>query len=129
MDLTQSTMHDDFNHYSVLPRQTYTLTDYGHPNRFRDWVDVQKQGIPNDYARYVGPTEEFPFVWFSIALAGFTDQHTDPGLYEEHDGIVRRKQNQHFSLITSFHSNSDEISSTFCCIRMSSLQKAIFFSR
>ena len=59
--------------------------------RFRGWVDVQHQGVPNDYARYVGPTEKYPFVWLSIALAGSSAQHTDPGLYEEDSGIVERK--------------------------------------
>ena len=74
----------------ILPRQTSTLTDYGHPNRFRGWVDIQKQGVPNDYARYVGPTTEYAVIWLSIALAGLKEQHTDPGLYEEHCGIINR---------------------------------------
>lgn len=76
---------------SIKPRQTRTLTDFGKPNRFRGWVDVQGQGEKNDYARYVGPNDRFPFVWFSIALAGSEDQYTDPGLYEECSGLVRRK--------------------------------------
>ncbi len=76
---------------SVLPRQTLTLTDWGDLKRFHGWVDVQQQGVPNDYARYVGPNGEYSFVWFSIALAGSTHQYTSPGLYEEQSGIVKRK--------------------------------------
>ena len=76
---------------STRPRQTSTLTDYGHSTRFRGWIDVQNQGVPNDYARYIGPNEKYPFVWLSIALAGSTEQYTEPGLYEEHNGIVERK--------------------------------------
>ena len=75
----------------VLPRQTRTLTDWGHPRRFRGWVDIQQQGVSNDYAHYVGPKGEYPFVWLSIAPAGSTEQYTSPGLYEEHCGIVSRK--------------------------------------
>ncbi len=76
---------------SVLPRQTRTLTDWGYSTRFHDWVDVQGQGVPNDYARYVGPSVEYPFLWLSVALAGSTEQYTSPGVYEEQSGIVRRK--------------------------------------
>jgi hypothetical protein len=80
----------DNEHDAILPRQTWTLTDLGYSKRFYGWVDVQRQGVPNDYARYVGPTHDCPFVWLSIALAGSTDQYTSPGLYEEHSGIVIR---------------------------------------
>jgi hypothetical protein len=80
-----------FGNRSFLPRQNRTLTDWGHLKRFRGWVDVQHLEVPNDYARYVGPTDEYPFVWLSLALAGSNEQYTGPGLYEEHCGIVNRK--------------------------------------
>lgn len=76
---------------TILPRQTHTLTDLGSPTKFRGWLDIQKQGEANDYVRYVGPTEEYPFRWLSIAFAGSSEQHTPPGLYEEYGGIVTRK--------------------------------------
>ena len=76
---------------SISSRQTWTLTDLGHSTQFRGWVDVQRQGVPNDYVRYVGPTDEYSFIWLSIAFAGSTEQYTDPGLYVEHSGIVKRK--------------------------------------
>jgi hypothetical protein len=86
-----SITHSGSKENAILPRQTATLTDLGYSTRFRDWVDVQNQGVCNDYARYVGPNEKHPFTWFSIALAGSTEQYTQPGLYEEHSGIVKRK--------------------------------------
>ncbi|CAM2698502.1 unnamed protein product [Rotaria socialis] len=78
----------------ILSRQTRTLTDWGYSDRFRGWVDVQGQEVANDYARYVGPNNEYPFVWLSIALAGSTEQYTDIGLYEECNGIVSLKPRQ-----------------------------------
>ncbi len=88
---SHSHLHRDSKENAVLPRQTSTLTDWGHSTRFHGWVDVQNQSVPNDYARYVGPKDEHPFVWLSIALAGSTEQYTQPGLYEENSGIVKRK--------------------------------------
>ena len=79
-------------HSSFMARQSYTLKDLGRPEQFRGWIDLQQQGVPNDYARYVGPNEIHPFIWLSIALAGSNEQYTDPGLYEEQSGIVRRKR-------------------------------------
>ena len=74
------------------------MIDWGHARRFRGWVDLQHQGVPNDYARYVGPTEEHRFVWLSVALAGSSDQHTAPGLYEESFGIVKRKNSGKYAI-------------------------------
>lgn len=61
----------------------------GLKDRFRGWVDVQNQGVPNDYAYYVGPTQDLPYVWLTIALAGSTEQRTRFGMYEEKYGVVR----------------------------------------
>ena len=60
---------------TVLPRQS-PLQDLGYPDghltwagktRRRGWYDVQKQGVANDYCRYVG---DWPNIWWSCALAG-----------------------------------------------------------
>ncbi|CAF1031409.1 unnamed protein product [Rotaria sp. Silwood1] len=72
--------------HDVKPRQN--ITDYGYSDRFQQWVDVQGDGVSNDYARYVGPCNEYPHVWLSVALAGGTDQYTAPNVYKEVDGIV-----------------------------------------
>ena len=57
----------------ILPRQTTTLTDFGYANQARGWYDFQGQGVKNDYGRFVGNA---PNIWFSVALAGSTNQYT-----------------------------------------------------
>ena len=88
---TQRFLNPQCEKPAVLSRQSYTLSDWGRSERFRGWIDLQQQGVANDYARYVGPNEKYPFIWLAVALAGSREQYTDPGLYEEQSGIVRRK--------------------------------------
>lgn len=57
-------------------------------NYFRGWVDVQNQGVSNDYAYYVCLTDDIPHVWLTVALAGSTEQRTRMGMYEEKYGVV-----------------------------------------
>ena len=73
-------------------RQRLPDTDtLGLPDHFRGWVDLQDQGVANDYAYYVGPTVDIPFTWLTVALAGSSDQRTHVHMYEEKHGIVRSK--------------------------------------
>lgn len=77
---------------SIKSRQKLSGIDkLGMPNYFRGWVDVQKQGIPNDYAYYVAPTDDIPFPWLTVALAGSSQQRTCVGLFLEQYGAVKRK--------------------------------------
>ena len=62
---------------------------------FRGWVDVQNQGVQNDYAYYVAPTDDIPFPWLTIALAGTTEQRTYVGMFEEKNGVVRSRSNRY----------------------------------
>ena len=51
----------------------------------RGWFDMQNQGVPNDYCRWVGDCgcrRESCSYW-SCALAGSTIQKTPKGRYEE----------------------------------------------
>lgn len=78
----------------MKPRQKLPdIAKLGLKNHFRGWVDAQNQGVPNDYAYYVEPTENIPFPWLTVALAGSTEQRTCVGMYEEEYGIVRSKCN------------------------------------
>ena len=77
---------------SVKPRQVLPDIDkLGLKNYFKGWVDAQNQGVPNDYAYYVEPTEDIPFPWLTVALAGSTNQRTCAGTYQEKYGVVRSK--------------------------------------
>lgn len=58
----------------IKPRQT-NITDRGYQDRTHGWYDMQKQGVNNDYCRYVGDN---PNTWFSCALAGASNQYTNP---------------------------------------------------
>jgi hypothetical protein len=90
-------MNRFFSKYScsdipIKPRQIIRdIENLGLPNYFRGWVDVQHQGIANDYAYYVGPTQDIPFPWLTVALAGSSQRRTCVGLYIEKYGVVRRK--------------------------------------
>lgn len=65
------------------------LEQLGLPDHFRGWVDAQGQGVPNDYAYYVGPTDDIPHIWLTVALAGSSEQRTPYGMYQERFGIVQ----------------------------------------
>jgi hypothetical protein len=67
------------------------MDELGVTGHFKGWVDVQGQGVSNDYAYYVGPTEDIPYPWLTIALAGATEQRTYLGMYDEKYGVVRSK--------------------------------------
>jgi hypothetical protein len=76
----------------VKPRQIIPDIDkLGLPNYFKGWVDIQYQGVANDYAYYVGPTDDIPFPWLTVALAGSSERRTCVGLYMEKYGVVQRK--------------------------------------
>ena len=76
----------------VKPRQIIPDIDkLSLPDYFKGWVDVQNQGVSNDYAYYVGATDDIPFPWLTVALAGSSQQRTCAGLYVEKYGVVRRK--------------------------------------
>merc|ERR1711973_134430 len=56
------------------PRRT-DITDKGYSHLYRGWVDVQGQGVNNDYCRVVGPSPpRQPHKWVSCALAGTQGQ-------------------------------------------------------
>ncbi|CAF1007769.1 unnamed protein product, partial [Didymodactylos carnosus] len=64
-----------------------TIRDWGLADKFKDWVDVQEQGISNDYARYVGNATHN---YLSVALAGSNNEHTTPDEYRESYGSVTK---------------------------------------
>ena len=73
------------------PRQILPdIENLGLEDHFRGWVDVQNQGVPNDYAYYVGSTDDIPHPWLTVALAGSTQQRTHVGLYEEKYGVISK---------------------------------------
>ena len=61
----------------VKPPQVFR--DHGYTNRPSGWFDAQKQGVRYDYGRYVGGGNK-P-VWFSLALAGGSSEHTPQGAW------------------------------------------------
>jgi hypothetical protein len=65
---------------SIKPRWDLTRVDMGFKERPRGWYDAQCQGAVNDYCRYVGTP---PSIWWSCALAGSSNQYTDPGTFFE----------------------------------------------
>lgn len=77
----------------VIPRAD-VISDCGYSHLRRGWYDVQKQGVKNDYCRYVGPGAGVDHVWFSCQLAGAASPLTMPGEinvhpddpHDDHDG-------------------------------------------
>jgi hypothetical protein len=65
---------------SIKPRWDLNGVDMGYYDMPRGWYDAQCQGAANDYCRYVGTP---PSIWWSCALAGSSNQYTDPGIYVE----------------------------------------------
>ena len=66
----------------IKPRQNVVDTGYSYADRplfahKPGWYDVQNQGVPNDYCRYVGDYNAATGQWWSCALAGRTNEH-DP---------------------------------------------------
>ena len=72
---------------------------------------MQNQGAANDYAYYVRPTDNIPFPWLTVALAGSSEKRTCAGLYTETYGGVRRK-------CKFFQITSREFVSIYVCQRL-----------
>jgi Cys-rich repeat protein len=59
----------------VAPKPRQGVTDCGYPGSPHGWFDVQGQGVPNDYCRFVGDP---PNIQLQCALAGAASQYSAP---------------------------------------------------